>query len=269
MTIRTCGIQASGSIELFFYGELPAAERLAIEQHLKSCAECRSALDELSLIRSALASRPDIASPPGGDWSGFMTRLESAIKSDAQVVVQFERRTAARSVYRTLAPYLAAAALVALVTMNVLRVSRETKTPGTGMTPPPAPQVVQAPPRAPVRTGADSALASLSEEHFERSKLVVLGLTTKDASAVTPSDWKYERELASTLLSDTRLYRRAAEERGMNAIAGVMRDLETVLLQTSMSEAPDAASLEQIQRLIRRRDLVTKMNVVNSTGLLP
>jgi hypothetical protein len=65
------------------------------------------------------------------------------------------------------------------------------------------------------------------------------------------------------------LYRQAAEARGMNSIAGVMRDLELVLLQTSMSGGPDATSLEQIQRLIRRRDLVTKMEVVNSAGLAP
>jgi hypothetical protein len=111
----------------------------------------------------------------------------------------------------------------------------------------------------------DSALASLSGQHFERSKLVVLGLATRDAK-VDPGNWDYERELASTLLGDTRLYRIAAEERGMNTLAGVMRDLELVLLQTSMSEQHDAASLEQLQRLIRRRDLITKMNVSYTAG---
>ena len=87
----------------------------------------------------------------------------------------------------------------------------------------------------------------------------MLGLATKDAGR---ADWEYERELAGTLLSDTRLYRVAAEERGMQSLAGVMRDLELVLLQTSMSEQQDAASLEQLQRLIRRRDLMTKMAIV-------
>ena len=40
-----------------------------------------------------------------------------------------------------------------------------------------------------------------------------------------------------------------------------MGDLEIVLLQTSLAEAPDAEALEQIQRLIHKRDLVTKMDV--------
>ena len=113
------------------------------------------------------------------------------------------------------------------------------------------------------------ALTELSEQHFERSKLVVLGLATKDPQDSTGLDWDYERELASSLLSDTRLYRHAAEERGMESLADVMRDLELVLLQTSMSDAPDADSLAQLQRLIRRRDLITKMEVVKTSGLVP
>jgi hypothetical protein len=101
--------------------------------------------------------------------------------------------------------------------------------------------------------------AALSEQHFERSKLVVLGLANKDARNVGGADWAYERGLASDLLNDTRLYRLAAEERGMKQIAGVMGDLELVLLQTSLADAPDSAALAQIQRLIRKRDLVTKI----------
>jgi hypothetical protein len=55
----------------------------------------------------------------------------------------------------------------------------------------------------------------------------------------------------------------------MTSLADVLRDLELVLLQTSMSETSDAESLAQLQRLIRRRDLITKMDVVATTGLVP
>jgi hypothetical protein len=78
---------------------------------------------------------------------------------------------------------------------------------------------------------------------------------------VSDADWAFERGLASNLLSDTRLYRRVAEERGMKTLADVMGDLELVLLQTSLADAPDPAALEQIQRLIHKRDLVSKMGV--------
>jgi hypothetical protein len=78
---------------------------------------------------------------------------------------------------------------------------------------------------------------------------------------VSPSDWAYERQLAAALLDDTRLYKQAAQARGLGTLAGVMSDLELVLLQTSLTEEPDAATLNRLQRLIRKRDLVAKMEV--------
>ena len=41
-----------------------------------------------------------------------------------------------------------------------------------------------------------AAFTAMSEQHFERSKLVVLGLATKDPRAGN-GDWAYERELAT------------------------------------------------------------------------
>jgi hypothetical protein len=108
-----------------------------------------------------------------------------------------------------------------------------------------------------------AALVKLSEQHFERSKLVVLGLANKDPKVVRQRDWEYERQLASHLLDDTRLYRMAAEERGMKTLAGVMGDLEIVLLQTSLAGQPAAEDLEQIQRLIQKRDLLGKMELAS------
>ena len=78
----SCHLQASGTIELYFYGEVPLAERAGIQAHIGGCAECRAALEDLSVIRAALAVRPDVATPPGGDWSGFMARLDTRIAQE-------------------------------------------------------------------------------------------------------------------------------------------------------------------------------------------
>ena len=48
-----------------------------------------------------------------------------------------------------------------------------------------------------------------------------------------------------------------------------MRDLELVLLQTSMAQPTDETALPQIQRLIRKRGLVEKMDAAGTTGLMP
>jgi len=274
----SCHLQAGGTIELYFYGELPLAERAEVQAHMGQCAECRAALDDLSVIRAALAVRPDVATPPGGDWSGFMARLNTRIAQEGQAEgTPAPAKVVAISWRRRVTPYLAAAAVLVLVTISAVVMLKQRAapspaasgarvTPAALATPPVAPgepaiaPIVSAGNPGPDR---DPALSALSDQHFERSKLVVLGIATKDARQ---ADWAYERQLAGTLLSDTRLYRVAAEERGMQSLAGVMRDLELVLLQTSMSEQRDTASLEHLQRLIRRRDLITKMEVVHASA---
>jgi hypothetical protein len=108
---------------------------------------------------------------------------------------------------------------------------------------------------------SNAAFEAVSEQHFERSKLVILGLATKDPQHTTAEDWAYERQLAGSLLDDTRLYKQAAEERGLGSLARVMGDLELVLLQTSLPGETDAATLHRLQRLIQKRDLVTRMEM--------
>lgn len=47
----------------YFFGEVPPAERKAVEIHLAGCAACREELDALRLTRTALLSVPDEEPP--------------------------------------------------------------------------------------------------------------------------------------------------------------------------------------------------------------
>ena len=267
---RACAIHDSGAIELFYYDELDAAERNRIATHVRSCRECVVALEELQVIREALAQRPDVAGPAGGDWSGFMARLDSAVRTPPEQnmaaplltgVAHFPQRAPAVRSYIGL---LATAALLAIVTIGVVFVARQrSAAPVLNDTLASTAPVVDAVPTA------TTGLRSAGARHFERSKLVVLGLADRQSAEASPSNWAYERELATSLLNDTRLYRIAAEERGLNGLASMMRDLELVLLETSMAEESDAEALGQIQKLIRKRGLIQKMDTVASAGMMP
>lgn len=265
-----CHLVESGEIELYFYGELDAAERLALEPHVARCSECRRALEDLAVIRSALEARPPVSTPPAGDWSGFMHRLDVAIQLEQQVkpIALATAAPTRRFAWATPVRLAAAAVLTlaatsaAFVVYSLSRGARQTTEMVSTARGGDAPAVPSAAP-VPLPT-PQKAFAALSEQHFERSKLVVLGLANKDARRASRADWEYERQLASSLLSDTRLYRMAAEERGMKAIANVMGDLELVLLQTAFADTSGREDLEQIQRLIQKRDLVTKMDVAAS-----
>jgi hypothetical protein len=258
MTPR-CELQSSGTIETYFYDELPAVERQQVAGHIRTCADCRAAIEQLEDIRRVLSTRPDIAAPPGDDWSGFMARLGAAADREANAAGRDRCHRSATRWSRS--GLMATAALLALTTIGVMFAMRAR---------PPIASVVALPaPHLPDTAGptGNQGFEALSEEHFERSKLVVLGLAAKDPERTTSADWMYERELAANLLSDTRIYRLAAEDRGLRSIADVMGDLELVLLQASFADVRDPASLAQIQRLIRRRDLVEKMDVVAVSGL--
>lgn len=263
-----CDIHDSGEIELYFYGDLPPAERARVELHTRGCRECTDALAELQLIRDALAARPDVSAPPSGDWTAFMQRLDTAIRTPpAAVVVPFPARTAV--VRRPLAGWLTMAALLALVALSLFVASRAGRAVLETGTPLEPASLVSADPVGGEAIPVAAGLRRVGLRHLERSKLVVLGLATKDPDTGPGADWAYERELASALLADTRLYRLAAEERGLQSLAGVMKDLELVLLQASMAQESDATALPQIQRLIRKRSLVENMNVVGTAGPLP
>jgi hypothetical protein len=265
--MTACHLIDSPDIELFFYDELDPAERARVSTHLRDCAACRGRLDDLQSIREALAGGPVVDAPPAGDWSGFMRRLDAKVGRVAaprSLPAILERRGATWSV-RQLA---ALAATLAVVAAGVFMAARSPSHPPDAI----ARQrgsdsPVVAGGRAPSVPAADTglnpvgALREVSAEHLERSKLVVLGLATRDPQRTRPDDWEYERELAGSLLPETRLYRLAAQERGMNDVAHVMRDLETVLLEASMSDGSDRQSLERVQRLIARRGLVSKMQM--------
>lgn len=252
----SCHVQASGAIELYFYGELEPAERESVSRHVSHCADCRLALEQMGVIQQALATRPDVSAPASGGWSPFMARLDAAVQAErAAAAVQRPSRQAYIG-------YLAMAALLALVTIGVVFVARSRHA-FTGARDAAVEEAALAPVGR-LASSPDQAVATIGAEHLERSKLVVLGLAAKDAQDA--ADWEYERELAAALLNDTRLYRMTAEQRGNARLAGVLRDLELVLLQTSLAEETGPESLEQIQRLIRKRDLVGKMDIVKTAG---
>jgi hypothetical protein len=251
--VTACDWFDSPRVALYFYGELDPAERERTAAHLRECAECRQALEDLRVIREALGRQPRVDAPPAGDWSGFMRRLDAATTASTPQV--------RRPVSTPAAAWIAIAATLVLATAGVLFVGRARPALAPAVTArttvtTPAPTASRPP--APAQT----AFKTLSDQHLERSKLVVLGLATRDPDTTTPADWAYERTLAGSLLTDTRLYRRAAQDRGLTDVARVMGDLEVVLLETSLSEHADRDSLARVQRLIRRRDLLVKMRVM-------
>lgn len=244
----SCEWHDNGTAELHFYGELDPAARERFDAHLAGCNVCRSALAELDVIARALDVRRRDATPPGGDWSGLMARLDQRLQSEGQPHAQPWWR------FNGLRGALKAAAMVALVSAGVMAGRqwehwRHPDEAGTEVTSTDAP-------------AASDFLAALAEQHLERSKLVLLGLATKDPRDARPADWRFERDLAGRMLADTAQYRLSARQQGLSGLADVLGDLEVVLLQASLSDEADPGALARLQNLIGQRDLLVKIEVL-------
>jgi Putative zinc-finger len=89
--------------------ELDAGETADLEEHLASCASCRTTLDELRAVVTAAAALPDVPAHHDG-WPSILER----IRADGQTVAVLPFRTdAARSRRFSFSmPQLAAAAAV-------------------------------------------------------------------------------------------------------------------------------------------------------------
>jgi anti-sigma factor RsiW len=85
---------AQGSLDHFLDGELPDAERLALEEHLGRCDDCLAELDGLRALRDAARSLPREIGPPRDLWAGIAARIEAEpARAEARVVeVDFAAR---------------------------------------------------------------------------------------------------------------------------------------------------------------------------------
>lgn len=250
---NVCLYGSSERLTLYYYGELLADERRAMEEHVATCEACVAALEELELVRAALRPRADATRAPA-EWDGFMGRLQLRLAGEAATGHRRESRL--RLPRRGLTPSragrvsrgLAVAAALLLAVGSGLMWQRHALGPAAGTE------------RADA-AGADAALGAAAARHFERAKLVVLGIAMKDPADANPADWAYERQLAASLLPATRLFRLSAADRGDARLASLLGDLESVLLQASMATDADAPELQRLQRAIERRDLLVRMDL--------
>jgi hypothetical protein len=101
-------------------------------------------------------------------------------------------------------------------------------------------------------------------DHLERSQMVLVELA--NAQTQGELDISAERQSADELLASNRLYRQTAVQLGQTNVAGVLDELERVLVE--VARGPSQVSMEQlaeIQQRIEAQGILFKMKIVNST----
>jgi hypothetical protein len=227
--------------ELFAYREGEPTQREAIAEHLTSCTACRSELERIEAVLSALDHFPVPERGPEygrAVWQQIAPRLPE--RAGRGWRGWFEPRR------------WAAVGVMAAVVIAAFVAGRWTKKPepGAGV------------PAASVAQVRQRVLVLAVGEHLGKSEMVLMELANAAPSEPGQKEINIsaEQQRAEDLLDANRLYRETALHDGDPALASV---LERVLLDVAHS--PDEltpAKLESLQKRIEAHGILFKVRVV-------
>jgi hypothetical protein len=230
---------------LYFYGDAP--KPAALDRHLAECGACAAEFARLRATLTAIEF-PVPERPPDYEvqlWSTLRPRLEAteAPKRSFWAAALQPRRWAV------------AGALAAIVVAAFLagRYMPRTSTP-------PSPQIVQT---GPAKNGGDRVLMVAVGDHLDKTQMILVELINTRAEGKV--DISAERDLAQNLVNENRLYRQTAQRDKDPELAGMLDQLERVLID--IAHHPDSVSskeLEDLQQRIESQGVLFKVRVVES-----
>jgi hypothetical protein len=219
---------------LLYYGE--STEAAAIDQHLVDCEECRTEFRALKLVLNTVDSAPV---------------PERSAEYGHAVWQRIEKRLGGRKRRSFMQWWIWAPAMATLVLAAFLA-GRLTHQPA-------GPEVAKN--QQQIR---ERILLVAVGDHLERSQMVLAELTNAPDHK-GKLDITDERQMAADLLDDNRLYRQTAHSTGDTAVAGVLDDLERVLLEIAHSPTEvSSVQLDDLRQQIESRGLLFKVRVMGS-----
>jgi hypothetical protein len=246
--------------------ELSPAEQVRVATHVEACGDCALVVAEIQqVVRDAAALGP--IPPPPHVWALIQAQLQSPESKvegpESRVQSPWSRVQSPQSgVGRGWSRFAWAAATAALVVMAFLTGRflnvREEQRAVEQVASPGSPQVISS--DATVR---ERVLLIAVGDHLERSQMVLVELA--HAETRDELDISAERQLADDLLASNRLYRQTAQQMGQTNVAGILDELERVLVE--VARGPSTVSMQQlahIQQRIESQGILFKVKVIGS-----
>jgi hypothetical protein len=237
---------------LFYYGEFDDGkdgDTLAAEQHLEECGECRELYSSLQRVLNVVDSLPvpERAADYGRQvWQRIQRRIPAGRGSRWTAWLRPQWRWAAASAA------FAALMVTAFVAGRFF--------PQGGK---PAVRLVATDLHPTDLRPNQRVLMVAVGDYLERSQMVLIELA--NASPKGDLDISAEQERAGDLVSETRLYRQTAAHTGDTAMAGVLDELERVLLD--ITHSPSELTPEELGKLRSRLEaegILFKIRVLGS-----
>jgi hypothetical protein len=118
---------------------------------------------------------------------------------------------------------------------------------------------------APVR---ERVLLVALGDHLDRSQMVLVEMQHAQATTgdkLNEADISAQQQYAEDLIADNRLYRQVAAQQGDTGVAGVLEDLERILMEIANSPSKlDEKELEDLQKRIEEKGILFKVRVIGS-----
>ncbi len=105
-------------------------------------------------------------------------------------------------------------------------------------------------------------------DHLDRSQMVLVEMQHTQATSgdkANRADISAQQEYAEDLIADNRLYRQVAVQEGDAGVAGVLEDLERILMEIANSPSKlDEKELADLQKRIEDKGILFKVRVIGS-----
>jgi hypothetical protein len=242
--------------------ELATADRVGMQAHLETCADCRGVLATLDRLFATL----DVPVPEPGPayerevWARIQDRL-----------VAEPRRSWGFTWSAWLVPQAGLAVAVTLLLVGLIWIERAMLLhPGTAGTP--ATPVAAGPDQAQAQSQAQGAASIRSRvvmagvgDHLQRAELMLTEFNNTDGAAHGTIDLTDQQAWAEDLVQENRLYRRSAADVHEDQVVALLDDLERVLLE--LAHAPTETTPERLERLrlqLGTQDVLFKVRVAGA-----
>jgi hypothetical protein len=260
--------------------ELNPADHVRVAAHLETCTDCALVVDGIHhVLRQAAALGP--IAPPPQVWTRLQAEIDSRDSADSLASADsfdsvdsngctdsfdsfdspdsVDSAHSSRKLSRHVAWGLATAALVVMgfLAGRFINVREQ---------PAAVQQAAVAGSGSAVRDEAivrERVLLIAVGDHLERSQMVLVELAHAETRGSL--DISAERQLADDLVASNRLYRQTAVQMGRTNVAGLLDELERVLVE--VARGPSTVNMRQlaaIQQQIEAQGILFKMKVIGS-----
>ena len=225
-------------------GSPSSLDALGIERHLEDCPDCRSTYSSLQRVLNIVDSMP-VPERPADYGAQVWQRIRH----------QLPARRRGFGWLPTPWRWAAAGAAFAALMVATFVAGRTYPRPGRVQ---PAQEAVTADPQ-----GSERVLRAAVGDYLERSQMVLVELVNADPKSAM--DISAEQERAGDLVTETRLYRQTAARTGDTRIAGLLDELERVLVDIRNSPSQlTPGELEGFRQRMESDGILFKIRVLGS-----